>query len=184
MLAIFAWMFVTLPNVYILTYPLLILIHILMGISLAGVSLASGNIGLKMAPQGQATSYLAASTFANSVAAGVAPILGGLFVDFFAERELIWTLIWKDPVRELVFVTLDIQQWEFFFLFAFILGLYSLHRLAAVQEEGEAKEQEVVDELIAGVRRDMRNFSSAGGLRDFVKFPFSSARGRRGKKKR
>ncbi|KDE56498.1 MFS transporter [Methanoculleus sp. MH98A] len=184
MLAIFAWMFVTLPNVYILTYPLLIIIHILMGISLAGVSLASGNIGLKMAPQGQATSYLAASTFANSVAAGVAPILGGLFVDFFAERELIWTLIWKDPVQELVFVTLDIQQWEFFFLFAFILGLYSLHRLAAVQEEGEAKEQEVVDELIAGVRRDMRNFSSAGGLRDFVKFPFSSAGSRREKKKR
>ncbi|MCE5337127.1 MAG: MFS transporter [Methanomicrobiaceae archaeon] len=184
MFSIFAWMFVTLPNVYILTYPLLILIHILMGISLAGVSLASGNISLKMAPQGQATSYLAASTFMNSVAAGIAPILGGLFVDFFAERELIWTLIWKDPVRELVFVTLDLQQWEFFFLFAFILGLYSLHRLTAVQEEGEAKEQEVVDELIAGVRRDMQNFSPAGGLRDLVKFPFSSARIRRRKKKR
>ncbi len=183
MLAIFAWMFVTLPDVYPLTYPLLILIHILMGISLAGVSLASGNISLKMAPQGQATSYLAASTFTNSVAAGIAPILGGLFVDFFAERELIWTLIWKDPVRELVFVTLDLQQWEFFFLFAFILGLYSLHRLAAVQEEGEAKEQEIVDELIAGVRRDMRNFSPAGGLRDLVKFPFSSARAGRKKKR-
>ena len=176
MLAIFAWMFVTLPGVYILTYPLLILIHILMGISLAGVSLASGNISLKMAPRGQATSYLAASTFANSVAAGVAPILGGLFVDFFADRELIWTLIWKSPVQELVFVTLDLQRWEFFFLFAFVLGLYSLHRLTAVQEEGEAKEQEVFDELIAGVRRDMRNFSPAGGLRDFVKFPFSSVK--------
>ena len=182
MLAIFAWMFVTLPDVYILTYPLLILIHILMGISLAGVSLASGNISLKLAPQGQATSYLAASTFTNSVAAGIAPILGGLFVDFFAERELIWTLIWKDPVRELVFVTFDLQQWEFFFLFAFLLGLYSLHRLTAVQEEGEAKEQEVFDELIAGVRRDMRNFSSVGGLRDLVKFPFSATRSRRKKK--
>jgi len=179
MLAIFAWMFVTLPDVYILTYPLLVLIHILMGVSLAGVSLASGNISLKMAPRGQATGYLAASTFTNSVAAGIAPILGGLFVDFFAERELLWTLIWKSPVRELVFVTLDLRQWEFFFLFAFILGLYSLHRLAAVQEEGEAKEQEVVDALIAGVRRDMRNFSPAGGLRDLVKFPFSSARGRK-----
>ncbi|HQD26005.1 MULTISPECIES: MFS transporter [Methanoculleus] len=179
MLAIFAWMFVTLPDVYILTYPLLILIHILMGISLAGVSLASGNIGLKLAPKGQATSYLAASTFANSVAAGVAPILGGLLVDFFAERELIWTLIWRDPARELVFVTLDLQQWEFFFLFAFILGLYSIHRLTSVQEEGEAKEQEVVDELLAGVRRDMQNFSSAGGLRDLVKFPFSLVRYRR-----
>jgi len=183
MLAIFAWMFVTLPNVYILTYPLLILIHILMGISLAGVSLASGNISLKLAPQGQATSYLAASTFTNSVAAGIAPILGGLFVDFFAERELIWTLIWKDPVRELVFVTLDLKQWEFFFFFAFLLGLYSLHRLSAVQEEGEAKEEEVVNELIAGVRRDMQNFSPAGGLRDLVKFPFSTTRGRRKKKR-
>lgn len=182
MLAIFAWMFVTLPGVYILTYPLLILIHILMGISLAGVSLASGNISLKLAPQGQATSYLAASTFTNSVAAGIAPILGGLFVDFFAQRELIWTLIWRDPVRELVFVTLDLQQWEFFFLFAFLLGLYSLHRLTAVQEEGEAKEQEVFDELIAGVRRDMQNFSPAGGLRDLVKFPFSATRSRRKKK--
>ncbi len=182
MLAIFAWMFVTLPEVYTLTYPLLILIHILMGISLAGVSLASGNISLKLAPQGQATSYLAASTFTNSVAAGIAPILGGLFVDFFAERELIWTLIWKDPVRELVFVTLDLKQWEFFFLFAFLLGLYSLHRLSAVQEEGEAKEQEVLDELIAGVRRDMQNFSPAGGLRDLVKFPFSATRGHRKKK--
>ncbi len=183
MLAIFAWLFVTLPDIYVLTYPLLILIHILMGISLAGVSLASGNISLKMAPQGQATSYLAASTFVNSVAAGIAPILGGLFVDFFAERELIWTLVWKDPVRELVFVTLDVQQWEFFFLFAFILGLYSLHRLAVVQEEGEAKEQEVVDELIAGVRRDMRNFSPAGGLRDLVKFPFSAIRNHRKKER-
>ena len=182
MLAIFAWMFVTLPEVYALTYPLLILIHILMGISLAGVSLASGNISLKLAPQGQATSYLAASTFANSVAAGVAPILGGLFVDFFAERELIWTLIWKDPVRELVFVTFNLRQWEFFFFFAFLLGLYSLHRLAVVQEEGEAKEQVVVNELIAGVRRDMRNFSPAGGLRDLVKFPFSVTRNRRRKK--
>ena len=82
-------------------------------------------------------------------------------------------------MRELVFVTFNLQQWDFFFFFAFLLGLYSLHRLTAVQEEGEAKEQKVVDELIAGVRRDMRNFSPAGGLRDLVKFPFSSTRERR-----
>lgn len=183
MLSIFAWMFVTLPEIYVLTYPLLILIHILMGISLAGVSLASGNISLKLAPRGQATSYLATSTFANSVTAGIAPILGGLFVDFFAERELIWTLIWKDPVRELIFVTFNLRQWEFFFFFAFLLGLYSLHRLATVQEEGEAKEEVVIDELIAGVRRDMRNFSPAGGLRELVKFPFSETKEQRDKKR-
>lgn len=34
-------------------------IHIFMGISTAGATLASGNIGLKLAPKGQATAYLA-----------------------------------------------------------------------------------------------------------------------------
>jgi MFS family permease len=183
MISIFAWTFTTLPDIYILTYPLLILIHIVMGISLAGVSLASGNISLKMAPQGQATSYLAASTFVNSLAAGIAPILGGLFVDFFSQRELIWTLIWREPARELAFVTLDLQQWDFFFFIAFLIGLYSLHRLTAVKEEGEAKEGVVFNELIAEVRRDMRNFSPAGGLRDLVKFPFSIIGDQRWKKR-
>jgi MFS family permease len=183
MISIFAWTFLTLPDIYILTYPLLILIHIVMGISLAGVSLASGNISLKMAPQGQATSYLATSTFVNSLAAGIAPIVGGLCVDFFFQRELIWTLVWREPARELAFVTLDLQQWDFFFFFAFLIGLYSLHRLALVKEEGEAKEQVIMDELVAEVRRDMRNFSPAGGLRDLVKFPFSTVRNQRRKKK-
>ncbi len=183
MITILAWTFTTLPDVYVLTMPLLIVIHIVMGISLAGVSLASGNISLKMAPQGQATSYLAASTFTNSIAAGIAPILGGLTIDFFAERELIWTLVWKDPVRELAFVTLDLQQWDFFFFFAFLIGLYSLHRLSMVGEEGEAKEQVIVEELVSEVRRDMRNFSPAGGLRDLVKFPFSTI-GRQKKRER
>jgi len=31
--------------------------------------------------------YLATNTIANSIAAGIAPILGGKFADFFAGRE-------------------------------------------------------------------------------------------------
>ncbi len=182
MITIFAWTFTTLPDIYILTFPLLVAIHIVMGVSTAGVTLASGSISLKLAPQGQATSYLAANTFVNSLAAGIAPILGGLFVDFFSERELIWTLIWREPARELAFVTLDLQQWDFFFFFAFLLGLYSLHRLALVSEEGEDREQTVFNEFVAEVRRDMRNFSPAGGLRDLVKFPFSTVRNNRKKR--
>jgi MFS family permease len=76
------------PEKYVLTMPLLIIIHIFMGISTAGVTLASGNIGLKLAPKGQATSYLAANSLVNSVSAGVAPILGGSFVDFFNGLQL------------------------------------------------------------------------------------------------
>jgi len=44
-----------------------------MGVAMAGVTLASGNIGLKLAPKGEATVYLASSNLVNSIAAGIAP---------------------------------------------------------------------------------------------------------------
>ena len=76
-------------------------------------------------------------------------------------------------MRELAFQTLSFQHWDFFFFFAFIIGLYSIHRLTMVKEVGEIEERIVVNELISEVRREMRNFSTVGGLRQTVIFPFS-----------
>jgi MFS family permease len=168
---ILAWTFTTMPERYFLTMPLLIVIHIVMGISTAGITLASGNIGLKLAPKGLATSYLAAMNFFNSLAAASAPILGGIFADFFARRELSWTLTWTSPAGRIVLPTLDFRQWDFFFFLAFLIGIYSIRRLARVKEVGEVKEKIVVQEFIAEVRRGMRNLSTAGGLRQMVQLP-------------
>jgi MFS family permease len=176
MVCILGWTFTTLPDVHLLTLPLLVVIHIFLGISTAGVTLAAGNIGLKLAPRGSATAYLATASFTNSLAAGIAPVFGGLFADFFAARELSLTLTWQSPVRFLSFETLDFQQWDFFFFFAFIIGLFSLHRLTHVQEEGDVKEKIVIQELLTTVRREMRNFSTAGGIRQMVNLPFVQAR--------
>jgi MFS family permease len=176
MVCILAWTFTTMPEKYVLTMPLLIAIHIFMGISIAGVTLASGNIGLKLAPKGQATAYLAATSFINSIAAGIAPIIGGVFVDFFVGRELSWTLKWISPGGELAFQTLNFRQWDFFFFLAFVIGLYSIHRLAPVKEVGEVEEKIIVHELISEIKRPLRNFSTAGGLRQMVHFPYSIVR--------
>ncbi|ODS40130.1 MFS transporter [Candidatus Altiarchaeales archaeon WOR_SM1_SCG] len=173
MLCILAWTFTTLPEKYFLTIPLLVAIHILMGISTAGISLASGNIGLKLAPKGQATAYLAANSLVNSLAAGTAPILGGIFADFFAERELSMTLNWTSPGGELAIQTLNFQQWDFFFFLAFLIGLYSIHRLAMVKEIGEVETKIVINELISEAKRETINLSTVGGLRQMVYFPFS-----------
>jgi MFS family permease len=177
LLCIFAFTFTTLPDKYILTVPLLIIIHIFMGISTSGVNLASGNIGFKLAPRGEATTYLAARNLVNSIAAGIGPILGGKFADFFAGRELSLMLKWVSPGIELAFDTLNLQQWDFFFFFAFIIGFYSIHRLALVKEKGEVKGKVVVRELLFEIRKNMRNFSSVEGLRYMVQFPFSLMRG-------
>ena len=75
------------PERHQLTVPLLITIHILTGISAAGVAIASGNIGLKLAPRGQATAFLATINLINSLAAAAGSILGGKCADFFYEKE-------------------------------------------------------------------------------------------------
>jgi MFS family permease len=178
MFCILGWTFTTLPDVHALTIPLLIVIHILIGISTAGVTLASGNISLKLAPQGRATAYLASSTVVNSLAAGIAPIIGGLCADFFAARELSLTLTWKDPVSIVAFETLDLHHWDFFFFFAFIIGLYSLFRLSRVNETGWVKEHILLQEIAAEVKREMRNLSTVGGLRMLVRFPMARIRDR------
>ena len=72
--------------------------------------------------------------------------------------------------------TLNLQQWDFFFAFAFLVGLYSLHRLAMVKEVGEVEEKIVVNELFAEVRGQVRTLSSVEGLRQMVTFPFSVVR--------
>jgi MFS family permease len=170
-LAIAVWPFTTMPDWYFLTVPLLIILHILMGLAMSGVVLATGNIGLKLAPSGEATSYLATNTLVNSLAAGIAPILGGQFADYFAERSLNWTLRWSSPTQEIAIETLSLQQWDFFFAGAFILGLYSLHRLPLIHEEGHVEEREVIEALGLMTRRRMSNFSTIGGLRQLVSFP-------------
>ena len=125
--------------------PMVIAIHVLMGMAQAGVNLASQNIGLKLAPKGEATAYLASSTLFSSLAAGIAPLIGGI-------------------------VAMYSPQWEYFFLVAFVLGLFSLHRLTKVREEGEVREKVVVMELCHEVRdgcslshlREQAHAASAG----------------------
>lgn len=172
-LSILAWTFTTMPEKYFLTIPLLILIHIVMGLASAGVSLASGNISLKLAPKGQATAYLATNTITNSIAAGIAPILGGKFADFFAGRELAWTLKYTSPTGEFALPTLNLQQWDFFFAFAFVIGLYALHRLAMIKEIGEVEEKIVAQELFTEVSAQVRTLSSVEGVKQMVSFPIT-----------
>ncbi len=170
---ILAWTFTTLPDKHALTMPLLIVIHILMGIATAGVILASGNIVLKLAPRDKATSYLASNSVIISLAAGIAPIIGGGFADFFTKREFSWTIEWNSPVEHLAIQTLNLRGLDFFFLFAFLIGLYSIHRLAFVREVGEVKDKIVVSEFFNLTTNRIRNLTTVGGLRYFSQMPFA-----------
>lgn len=173
---ILGWTFTTLPEKHMFTIPLLIIIHLFMGIAIAGVTLATGNISLKLAPKGQATAYLVVQGLISSVAASIAPVLGGTFIDYFSYREFSITLNWTDHGVKTVIPALYFSEWDFFFFFSFLLAFYSIHRLVAVKEVGEVEEKVVIHELLSEVRRGMRNFSTVGGLRYMIQLPLSTIR--------
>ncbi len=106
---------------------LIVGIHMISGAASAGVNLATGNIGLKLAPKDKATSYLAATSLFSSVSAGLAPLIGGIAIGF-------------------------VGGWEYFFVFAFILGLVSLWYLLKLKEDGNAPNKVVVKELVVELK--------------------------------
>ncbi|MFY0600095.1 MAG: MFS transporter [Cyclobacteriaceae bacterium] len=173
---ILLWTFTTFPDKHFLTIPMLFVIHIFMGASTSGISIASGNIGLKLAPHGGGLAYLAVISLINSIAAGLAPILGGLFADYFLKKKLSIVINWSNAEQSFTIPTIDIQQWDFFFLISFGIGLYSIQRLFFVIEKGEISEKIVLSQIYSEVKGQMKNLTSVGGMRAIIAFPFGVIR--------
>lgn len=170
---IFGWTFATYPEKRDYTTILLIILHIFMGISLSGVSLSIANIVMKMTPSRKATSYLAVNTVLSSFAAGTAPLFGGFFADYFENKSLSLDFHWHGVSQDIVITTMMIKEWGFFFLLAFILGLYSLRRLSLVEEEGEVKENVVIKEIMMDTGKVLKSLSTVDGLRDITTAPMA-----------
>jgi MFS family permease len=148
----------------------LTLLHVLMGASVAGVTLASTNIALKLSPKGESTAYVADNALATAVAAGLAPLVGGQLADFFARRKLELLLRWTSPDGALM-LPLTLSHWDFYFLLTGAMGLYAIHRLTLVAEEGEIERSALVLHMVATTRRAIRNASSVVGLRAATNLP-------------
>jgi MFS family permease len=151
--------------------PFLIGLHILMGMASAGVALASGAVAIKLAPRGSAHVYMATSSLLTSAAAGAAPLLGGWLAGFFAARKLSFDMTWSSPDGVAQVVALSFGWWQFYFLLSAIMGLYALHRLSFVNEEGSVNPREMLVHVLNSARRGVRNASPVAGLRAAVAFP-------------
>ena len=176
LLVILGWTFTTLPERYVLTIPLLIVLHIFAGIATSGATLTVGTLGLKLAPQNQATSYLAGASLATSMGAGLGPLAGGFFADYFSKRALAIDFTWTDPSRVLEFAAINLTGYDFLFAIAFLIGIITLNTLTTIREEGEVGREVALEELLAQSRGVSRAVSSVPGLRFVAQFPFSYLR--------
>ncbi|MFC1977800.1 MFS transporter [Chloroflexota bacterium] len=170
LLVILGWVFT------FLTIPLLIILHVFAGIAAAGVSFTIGTIGLKLAPQGESTSYLAGASLATNIGAGIGPLLGGLLADFFSVRQLSLTFTWIDPNISIQLPALSIIGRDFIFGIAFIMGLLALSVLAFIREEGEVGSEVILESLMSPMREFSRPMSSVPGSTFLSNFPLGFAK--------
>jgi MFS family permease len=171
--------FTAIPVMHVLTLPLLYVIHLVMGAAAGGIGLATGNLGLKLAPQGQGTAYLANVSLVGSLAGGFAALLGGSLADWFAARELAVYFHWMSPDSSEALTVLQFQHWEFLFGISFLLGGYVLHVLSRINEGQEISERVVIQQFAAEAARSLDQLSPIEGLRAAILFPFGRLRERR-----
>jgi len=176
LLVILGWTFTTMPERHFFTIPLLVILHIFAGIAAAGVTLTVGTIGMKLSPQGQATSFLAGSSLAINLGAGIGPLVGGVLADFFNARNLALDFTWADPTRTIELGVINLIGFDFLFIIAFIVGLVTLSVLASVREEGEVTREVALGELASQTRTFSQAVSSVPGLGFVTMFPFTYLR--------
>jgi hypothetical protein len=156
--------FTTLPERHGLTLALLYLVHVVMGAAAGGIGLATGNIGLKLAPQGQGTAYLAAISLVGSVAGGLAPVLGGALAEWFEASQLAVLVRWASGERSGEIKVLAFAHWEFLFAISAALGLYAAHALSRIREGEEHSERAVMQQFALEAMRTVNHISSIGGM--------------------
>lgn len=138
---ILLWIFVGIYSRALPNLILLVILHIMTGISTGGINLALTNIGLKLAPKTDAIVYITVKNMVASFFTAIGPILGGLLVDYFATRELQISISWKSPDLQSMGKLIYLHEWNFLFLIASILAFISLRWLGKVQENGEVSHQ-------------------------------------------
>jgi MFS family permease len=153
---ILAFAFTAMPSSKVVVIGILTGIHIISGLSTAGINLALSNIGIKLAPKNEAIVYITAKNMFVAFFSTIAPMIGGLLADFFATHQLLWNLQFNSAGQLSNIKVLDLQGWNYFFIIGGLIAMLSLRLLAKVKEQGEIHKHKVAIHMRAAFRNKLR----------------------------
>ncbi|HJU22847.1 MAG TPA: MFS transporter [Casimicrobiaceae bacterium] len=156
--------FAAIPHARDVALPLLYVVHIAMGAAAGGIGLATGNMSLKLAPQGQGTAYLAATSLVASVTGGIAPLIGGALAHLFEAGAFSVIVRWAWSGAEGEATVIGFTRYQFLFVISAALGLYVLHRLSRIREGEEISEHVVIQQFALEAIRTVNQLSTVAGL--------------------
>jgi MFS family permease len=155
-------------------------IHLLGGLTTAGVNLGSGTVAMELAPRGEAAGYLATNALISGAASALAPVLAGLSADWLETQRLSVTVAWTSTLgvgQGFALRPLDLHGLDFLFVGTVLVGLYAIHRILGVTERVSARRRVVLAALVEEMREQMpqplRAITTVPSVRDWVYFPFS-----------
>ncbi|MBC8032839.1 MAG: MFS transporter [Chitinophagaceae bacterium] len=163
-LCIVTWCFVGIYSRAYVNIGLLALIHMVSGISTAGVNLSLTNIGLKLAPKEDAIVYLSVKNIITAFFSSMGPLVGGFLADFFTNRNLLITAQWTSPELNKAFKLVSLHEWNFLFLIGAILALLSLDLLTRVKEVGEVDKDIVKRIMRTSIRSNLKEYFLIGNI--------------------
>ena len=172
LLVLLGWSVVVIQGKGELLIPLLVILHVLEGIAMAGILLSEETLSLKLAPRGQATSYTSGASLADSAGTGIGVLAGGFLADFFTGRMLKLDLSWIAPLQGINPGEIQLTGFYFLFTLSFILGLVTLRTLQSVHEPGTARWEVVRRAIISDAATDFRKVLLAPEVNRVTGFPF------------
>lgn len=168
---IVSWTFAAMTKNQAVSIALLVVIHLVSGISAAGIDLAINNMAIKLAPKNEAISYISARNIVVALFAAAGPIAGGLMADFFATHHLTWNIQWQGPSGISTFNLLELQNWNFFFVISALLALLSMRLIKRINEQGEAQKQMVRLVMQKSVKRGIRKSMGSEAIKNRINHP-------------
>jgi len=170
---ILSWTFAAMTTNHMVSIALLTAIHLISGVSAAGIDLAINNMAIKLAPKNEAISYISARNIVVAVFSAAGPIAGGLMADFFASHHLVWDIQWQGPSGISTFHLLELQNWNFFFVISAVLALLSMRLVKRIKEQGEVHKETVTIVMKKSVSRGIRKNISSEAIKDRINNPVS-----------
>lgn len=164
---ILGYLFVAQASSQAIAIAILVVIHVLGGFSLAGVSLALDNFGMKLAPNDEAIVYISTRNIVVALVGAFAPMLGGLLADVLASQSVQISL----PIAGKMFHILHLQGWSFLFLGGGLLAIAALRLLYRVAEEGETQRSVAVGHMRVAFAGSLQEKWNREALRNLIYYP-------------
>ncbi len=141
LLSILAWAVFVLPDATPYTFYFIIAIQLMLGVATAGVSLANGNIAMKLAPHEKSASFMASTGMMASLASGAAPLISGVVSQYFEKAKGLPPILHGN------------SHWALLFGLSFILGTVALFALKKVDEDGYIGKRRLIKDFLTKTLR-------------------------------